>query len=174
MISIGPVIITAISMPEQIPIGGTLDATDKKLSDGSRILKITGFTPQDFQLTGTLLPLLGPDSAIRAFEQLEQMARSHLPQIFVWAGEKVRRSFPVIVQTVTGSIHGANEVDYNITLFRQTNTGLVAGGYVLSKAHRASNLSSSLRRVSSRVGTQTGTAINAALLAQAAVSHRGN
>jgi hypothetical protein len=132
MMILGGIVISDDDMPESIPIGGTLESKDVKLSDGSRILKVTGFTPNDFKITGFMRGRDATGDPLTRFEAIEQMCRDHLPQTLIWKGVRATRSYPVIVQVVNGNIIENSNISYDITLFRQSNSGLVYSGYTVA------------------------------------------
>lgn len=161
MISIGNVVISDLDTPEKIPIGGVADAVDVKLSDGSRILKVTGFTPNDLQITGTLRENDNGMDPYTKFLALQDMARTHLPQTFILKGAKRSIALPVIVWKVNGSIVEDFNIEFDITLFQQSNSGLISTGYIETPTNtqRQAGHVAALNNIAPMTGASTQAAI---------------
>jgi hypothetical protein len=134
------------------------------MSDGQKILKITGYTPDDFTLTGTMRQRDKGGDPLSKFDALEAMAQSHLPVIYTWTGDGASKSFPVIVRSVRGNIVEHNNFAYTIILFRQGFSRLVPSGYaaVRSRNQRLNQHQMGLTNITGRVGVNTQAAIQAA------------
>jgi hypothetical protein len=146
------------------------------MSDGQKILKITGYTPDDFTLTGTMRQRDKGGDPLSKFDALEAMAQSHLPVIYTWTGDGASKSFPVIVRGVRGNIVEHNNFAYTIILFRQGFSRLVPSGYaaVRSRNQRLSQHQTGLNTVRNGTGANTQAAIDASNAAAAARRHGGN
>jgi hypothetical protein len=109
------VIFNDSDMPEQVPLGAQLSGEPQLLSDGSHLLPLTGETPSDVQLQGTLRydDRAQGMTRLQKIQRIERM-RSRMETVHVspWVGD-------VLISDVEYSIVRDGEITYVITLFRQ-------------------------------------------------------
>src|SRR4051794_12070384 len=109
------VVFPAADAPEALPLGGSLVYAEEILSDGTRRLQITGYTPTAIQISGAFI---GVDefgaSALDKMDFLEAMAAGGALLTFTWYD----RSWPVTLVSFTPRIVRAGDVEYSLVLHR--------------------------------------------------------
>jgi hypothetical protein len=109
------IVLSDTDMPESIPLGQTVTATPQVLSDGSHILSITGETPNDITLSGTMR-YADKDTGLSQVERIQRISnmKSRFEPVTIspYIGT-------VFITSVNYEIVRNGEVNYTITLFRE-------------------------------------------------------
>lgn len=126
MMTLGGVVISMQDCPEKIPLGGKLAYTAKPVSDGSLTFSVTGWTPNDISLAGTMRLSDAGGTPITRFERLEAIAQAGKPVDLIWTSDLgVRRTWTVTIVAIDWGIVRDDRVDYTIDCGREVSGGLV-------------------------------------------------
>ena len=124
---LGDLKIADCDCPEKIPLGGTLDFTKHKLSDGSNLISATGWTPTDLSLTGELRSSLGSGNPMVLSDRIEAMAQRGKPIQFTWTSELGPvKSFQATITSWLPVIIDDNRISYTLDLTREQGSTMTA------------------------------------------------
>ena len=160
---LGDLKIADCDCPEKIPLGGTLDFTKHKLSDGSNLISATGWTPTDLSLTGELRSSLGSGNPLLLSDRIEAMAQRGKPIQFTWTSELGPvKSFQATITSWLPVIVDDNRISYTLDLTREQGSTMTATVGVTDPQSRITQGMKGLARKKAAATAATSAAIDTA------------
>lgn len=155
-ITVGNILFPTSDLPTKFTFGGDLSQTAVELSDGSDYLSIVGVKWVDLAWSATMYATTADGSPIARAKKMEAQFRQAQPLTFTWTA-------PGIHERIDGTMTTwhwnpvADYVEYDITIHRSTDGGLMTGGVPRppSATRRRSQALTTLSALAPQVGPQT-------------------
>ena len=162
-ITVGNVFLPTSDLPEQLTFGGDLLQTEVELSDGSTYLSVVGTKWVDLTWSACLYATTSQGTPLQRAKLMQQQWQQAQPLTVVWQAEGVHER----IQGTITAWHWQpvrDDVQYDITIHRSTDGGLMTGGVPRppSATRRRTTALTALTALSTQVGPQTAAAMQAA------------